>query len=71
MKLFSNVWLSQRAITIQCDIKNAICLVKNPTFHRRQRILISSTISLGHDIGWKGDTGENIDTLENLVDVLK
>jgi hypothetical protein len=37
MKLCSEVGLSQRAITIQCDSNNAICLAKNPTFHAKTK----------------------------------
>jgi len=38
MKLcFEVAQLSQKAITIQCDSNNAICLAKKPTFHAKRK----------------------------------
>ena len=37
MKLCSEVGLSQRIITVQCDSDNAIFLAKNPTFHAKTK----------------------------------
>eukprot|EP01018_Ginkgo_biloba_P030830 Gb_14961 [translate_table: standard] len=37
MRLNSDVGLSQRAITVQCDNQSAICLAKNPTFHSKTK----------------------------------
>jgi len=76
MKLFSEVKLSHRAITFQCDSYSAICKANNPTFHAKTiyiyiYIYIYIQYHLVRDMVDDGNgIVEQFDTLHNVANTL-
>ena len=70
MKLCSNVGLSQRAITIQCDSNSAIFLAKNPTFHAETKNIDVQYHFIRDMVEDDKVILEKVDTLWNVVDAL-
>eukprot|EP01018_Ginkgo_biloba_P015565 Gb_28681 [translate_table: standard] len=70
MRLCSDVGLSQRVVTVQCDSQSAICLAKNPTFHARIKH-IDVQYHFVRDMVEDGKVMlKKVDTLQNVVDAL-
>jgi hypothetical protein len=70
MKLCSEIWLSQRAITVQCDSNDAIYLAKNPTFHAKTKHIDIQYHFLRDMVDDGKVILEKVDTLHNVVDAL-
>jgi hypothetical protein len=71
MKLCSDVGISQRAITVQCDSNSDICLEKNPNFHAQTKH-IEIQYHFVQDMVEDGKVIlEKVDNLQNVVDALK
>ena len=70
MKLCSCIRLSQRAITIQCDNNNVICLAKNPTFQEKTKHIDVQYHLVQHMVEDEKVILEKVDTLQNVANAL-
>jgi hypothetical protein len=70
MKLCSEVGLSQRAITTQCDSNSVIFLVKSPTFHVNTKHIDIQYHFVRDVVGDGKGILEKFYTLHNVVDAL-